>query len=146
TLQSLAAKAKANVVDLGDLSADSPLAKTIAAAFVMPPNEISQPIQTELGWHLFEVMSITPETVQAFDTVKDKVRDAVAQEKAVDAMYDASVQLEDQVASGTPFAEVAKNVNAKLVTIDAMDHDGKDPKGADVGDLPDRANFIKTAF
>jgi peptidyl-prolyl cis-trans isomerase D len=134
------------VIDLGDQQADSPLAKTIAAAFVLPPNEISQPIQTELGWHLFEVTSLTPETVQAYDTVKDKVRDAVAQEKAVDAMYDASVQLEDQVAAGAPFPEVAKNVNAKLLTIDAIDHDGKDAKGADVADLPDRASFIKTAF
>ena len=102
TLEQLAQKAKAGlVIDLGDLTADSPLAKSLAAAFVLPPHEISQPTQTELGWHLFEVTALTPETVQAFETVKDKVRDALAQEKAVDAMYDASVQLEDQVAAGT---------------------------------------------
>lgn len=147
SLAALAARVKAGpVVDMGDLAVDSPLAKTIAVAFVLPVNEISPPVQTDLGWHLFEVTAITPESVKSFDEVKDAVRTAVAADKGVTAMYDASVQLEDQVAAGAPLAEVAKSINGRLITVEAMDRDGKNPLGADVADLPDRAAFVRTAF
>jgi peptidyl-prolyl cis-trans isomerase D len=147
SLSSLAARVNAGpVIDMGDLATDSPIAKTIAVAFVLPANEISPPVQTDLGWHLLEVTAITPETVKSFDDVKDAVRVAVAADKGVTAMYDASVQLEDQVAAGAPLPDAAKAVNGRLVTIQAMDRDGKTPFGAEIGDLFDRANFLRLAF
>ena len=82
SLSALAARLKADVVDMGDMTQDSPLAKTIAVVFVMPANEISPPVQTDLGWHLFEVTALTPEEVKNFDDVKEQVRTAVAADKA----------------------------------------------------------------
>ena len=145
SLTALAARLNADLVDMGDLGQDSPLAKTIAVVFVLPTNEISPPVQTDLGWHLFEVTGVTPETVKAFDTVKEEVRAAVAADKGTTAMYDASVQLEDQVSAGASMEEAAKAVNGALFTFE-MDRDGNTPFGAAIGNLPDRQVFIRTAF
>ena len=146
SLAALAARTKAgDVVDMGDLATDSPLAKTIAVVFVLPVNEISPPVQTDLGWHLFEVTSLTPETVKDFESVKGQVRTAVAADKGTTAMYDASVQLEDQVAAGAAMADAAKAVGGMLYNFE-FDHDGRSPLGADVANLPDRQNFVRAAF
>ncbi|MBX7198873.1 MAG: peptidyl-prolyl cis-trans isomerase [Rhodospirillaceae bacterium] len=145
SLAALAARLKADVVDMGDLGQDSPLAKTIAVVFVLPANEISPPVQTDLGWHLFEVTSLTPEVVKSFDEVKDQVRTAVAADKGTTAMYDASVQLEDQVAAGASMEEAAKLTNGAFYNFE-MDRDGNTPFGASIANIPDRQAFIRTAF
>ncbi len=146
SLAALAERLKAgDLVDMGDLTQDSPLAKTIAVVFVLPANEISPPVQTDLGWHLFEVTAITPEEVKSFDEVKDQVRTAVAADKGTTAMYDASVRLEDQVSAGASMEEAAKTVGGTLYTFD-MDRDGNTPFGAPISNIPDRQAFIRTAF
>lgn len=146
SLTALAERLKAgDVVDMGDLAQDSPLAKTIAVVFVLPANEISPPVQTELGWHLFEVTSISPEQVKSFDEVKEQVRTAVAADKGTNAMYDASVRLEDQVSAGASMEDAAKTVGGTLYTFE-MDQNGNTPFGAAIDNIPDRQAFIRAAF
>ena len=146
SLAALAARLNAgDVIDMGDLATDSPLAKTIAVVFVLPANEISPPVQTDLGWHLFEVTAITPENVQPFDTVKEQVRTALVADKGVTAMYDASVQLEDQVAAGASMEDAAKAVGGRHYVFE-LDRDGRTPFGADIANIPERQAFIRTAF
>jgi peptidyl-prolyl cis-trans isomerase D len=146
-LDAVAAKAKlAPPVDLGELTADAPLAKSIGAAFDLPVNAISQPTETDLGWHLFEVTEIKPEVVRDFATVRNEIRKTLAADKGVDALYDASSALEDGIAGGTPLPELAEKVGGKLVTIEAMDRDGKDPRGLEAKGLFDNDRFAKTAF
>lgn len=147
SLETLAAKAKAGaVIDMGELTATSQLGKTLAAAFTTPANEISQPIESPLGWHLVQVKSIKPEAVRAFDEVKDQIRKSIAADKGADAVYDASTQLEDALASGTPIAEVAKAVGARIVKIESTDQDGMTSRGLPNPGLIDPVNLIPTAF
>ena len=147
TLETVAKKANANdVVDLGNLTADSPLAKMIGAAFTAPSNEISQPIQSDLGWHLFETKSVTPQTVKTFDEAKEEIRKAIAADKGADAVYDASTHMEDALASGTPVAEVAKMIGARLDEVGPIDQGGKNTAGFPLPNLFDPKNFLPTAF
>ncbi len=147
SLETVAAKAKAGaVVDLGEVNAAAPLMKMLDGAFATPLHEISQPIQSPLGWHLIEVKSSTPEAVQTLEATKETIRKAIAQEKGIDAVYDASTHLEDGLASGAPLADVAKTVGARIVEIPAIDKDGKDPAGLTVPNLVDPTNLLNTAF
>jgi peptidyl-prolyl cis-trans isomerase D len=147
TLETLAAKSKSgSVIDLGDLSTDSPLASTIAAVFVLPAQQISDPIKSDLGWHLFEIKAINAAAPIPYEQVKDEIRKSMAEDKAVDAVSDASVQLEDGLAGGTPLAELAKTVGGKLIQVEAIDREGKDPKGAPVEGLPERESFLRASF
>lgn len=147
TLETLAAKAKAGpAIDLGELANTSPLGKLVPAAFTAAEHEITQPLESPLGWHLIEVKSLTPEAIKTFEQVKDDIRKTIAADKGADAVYDASTHMEDALASGTPPAEVAKTIGARLLSIDAIDHDGKDKAGVAVPNLPDPKEFITTAF
>jgi peptidyl-prolyl cis-trans isomerase D len=147
TLQTLAAKAKTgDVIDLGELTKDSSLTKAIAPAFDLPVGEISQAIQTPLGWHLFEVKSETPEHIEPFDAVKENVRNTIASDKAVDAVYDASTRIEDAMAAGTPLQEIAVTVGGQITSFESIDHEGKDAQGAVLPNTIDPKNFIDVVF
>ena len=147
TLETIAAKAKAAApIDLGELAATSPLSKQLAAAFTAQAKEITQPIQSPLGWHLVEVKSITPEAIKTYDMVKDEVRKTLALDKGNDAVYDASTHMEDALASGAVPDEVAKTVGARLIKIETMDQQGQDKDGKPLTDIVDPQNFAFTAF
>lgn len=147
-LQALAAKSKSgDAIDLGALTATSPLIKTLGTdAFNTPVGEISQPVETPLGWHLIQVVSVAPESTQPFEAVKDLIKQTVAADKGADAVYDASVQLEDGLAAGTPLADIVKNVGGKITQIAAVDQEGKDPIGLSVKNTIDQKNLWKVAF
>jgi peptidyl-prolyl cis-trans isomerase D len=146
-LADVAKKAKLDPpVDLEPMTHDSPLAKMIGAAYDTPVGTITQPVHTDLGWHLFEVKSITPEKTVPFESVVGQIRTAMAEDKGTDALYDASTQLDDGVASGTPLDELAKRVGGHLVQIDAVDQQGHDPQGKEPAGLIDNKRFVDTAF
>jgi len=147
SLEALAAKTNAGtVIDLGELTPTSPMGTMLPGAFQAKPGEISQPIQSQLGWHLVEVKSLVPETVRTFEEAKDEIRNTIALDKGSDAVYDASTRMEDALASGTPPDEVAKSIGARAVKIEAIDRDGNDPSGNSVPGIIDPQNFITTAF
>ncbi len=147
SLEALAAKTNSgSVVDLGDLTAESPLVASLPAAMLLPAKEISQPIKSDLGWHLLEVTAITPPAVIPYDQVKDSIRKSIADDKALDAVSDASVQLEDALANGTPLPDVAKNTGGKLLQIEAIDMQGNGPDGKPIAGIPDHDAFLRNAF
>jgi len=53
----------------------------MAAAAAMEVGEISEPVQTQLGWHLIILHSKTEEAKRSFEEVRDTAADAVASEK-----------------------------------------------------------------
>ena len=134
------------VADLGEVAKDSALAKTLGSAYDTPVGEISQPFETDLGWHLLEVANVKPEVVQDYVSVSAQIRQTLAADKGVDALYDASTVLDDGIVSGMPFPDLAEKVGGKLVTVESTDAYGKDPRGLEAKGLFDNDNFLKTAF
>jgi peptidyl-prolyl cis-trans isomerase D len=125
TLAKVAAKAKLDPpADLGERSAGDAVLAPFGEAVKIAVGEISQPVQTDLGWHLIEVQALTPEQVTPYDQVKDEVRKTLAADKAADMIADVSVKLEDEIAAGTPMAEAAKTVGAVHAAFD-VDRIGK---------------------
>jgi len=146
-LAEIAKKAKADApIDLGSLRREDPLVKMIGAAYDLPKGEVSQPVQSDLGWHLFEVNEIVPEKTVPLDQVKDQIRKAVAEDKGTDALYDASTVLDDGLAGGVPVEELAERVGGKVVKIEAVDRQGRDQQEKTATGLLDTKRFLETAF
>ncbi len=146
-LSALAAKAGVPApIDLGELTDSAPVATMMGDAYNLPVGQISEPTETDLGWHLFEVTSESVESTSSFEDVKEDIRDAMLAESGIDAVYEASVDVEDAIAGGTPLQEVSEIVGGRLVEIAAMDRNGQDPGGLEVSKIFDRANFINTVF
>jgi len=147
TLAALAAKANiAPPIDLGEHERESLIGKSMGAAYDLPVNEISQATQSDLGWHLFTSTAVTPMHTTSYEEAKDAIRKSLAEDRGLDAVYKASTDVQDALAAGTPVTEIAANLGITATEIESVDQTGRDPKGADVTGLVDRAALLMTAF
>lgn len=147
TLGALAAKAGLGApIDLGEQDRESVIGKIMGAAYELPLNEISQPAQSDLGWHLFTTTAITPGSITPYEQAIPNIRKSLAEDRGLDAVYRASTEVQDALAAGTPVAEIAKTLGIAATEIEAVDQTGRDPKGAEVTGLIDRELFLRTVF
>ena len=51
------------------------------AVFALQKGEMSQPVRTPLGYHIIEVVDITPSQQLAYDSVKEQIRSELLEEK-----------------------------------------------------------------
>lgn len=146
-----AAKKVANVdeksLDLGTLAqAEIPDDAVAKVAFALKDGEVSSPTEGLFGWFLVKVEGIQAGSVKPLEEVKDKVRQDVALSKATDLTYELSNKVDDAIAGGANLEEVAKQLDLKLGTVDAVDVQGKTPDGKPAEGLPASIQFLKTAF
>lgn len=116
------------------------------AAFSLPQGGVSQPVKGRFGTVLLHVPAIEPGTLKALAEVEPEIRKQVAQSRAreqVDKIHDA---VEDQRASAKPLAEIAKERDLPLVTVPAVDAQGRDPAGAKVADIPEPDTTLPALF
>jgi parvulin-like peptidyl-prolyl isomerase len=50
--------------------------------FNLKKDEISDVIETDYGYHIFKVMDIKPESIVAYDNVKEQIKQLLLQDKA----------------------------------------------------------------
>lgn len=134
-------------LDLGTVTKDAIVDPKVAeAAFATPENSVSEPVEGRFGFVLVKVGKVAAGTTQPFDQVKDQIKTELAVIKAKDAVRDTHDKIEDQRAAAKPLAEIAKEQNLELRTIDGIDRTGRDPAGEVVRGLADRDALIKAVF
>ncbi|MED5396447.1 MAG: SurA N-terminal domain-containing protein [Pseudomonadota bacterium] len=133
-------------LDLGSVTKNDLLTELSVPVFAIGANQVTEPLESPLGWHLIKVMEITPGGQQSFAEVRDTLRILVANEKAVDGLFDLSNRLEDELGGGATLEEAAANLNLPVTRIDSIDRTGRDKNGAEVPDLPSGDKFLETAF
>jgi len=73
---------RTNGGDLGYIRKGQLDAQLENAVFKLKAGETSDIIETSYGFHIFKIIDRKPETVLAYDTVKEQIRQRLAQEKA----------------------------------------------------------------
>jgi len=132
--------------ELGETTKDAMLDKSQAeAVFALPQGGVSGVIETQFGPAIIRVKSIVPSTVKPFKEVADEVKRQVSASRAGDKIQALHDKIEDLRVSGKTILEAAKAVGLTGRTIDAVDAQGQDPKGAPVN-LPDKAELLRAAF
>src|SRR5690606_6926367 len=114
------------------------------AVFALPAPGVTEPVQSPLGWHLLNVSEITPAATIPFEQAQERLRQEIARELAVDALYDLSNRFQDALAGGATLEEAAQQLNLKPVEIAAVDHSGLDKAGAPAEGLPPIPVFLQT--
>lgn len=117
-----------------------------AAAFSLPENEISQPIQGRFGYVLTKAAKIEPGTVASFETVAQAIKVEMAMERARAAVRELHNKMEDERGGGASVIDAAKKVGLPYATIDAMDRSGRAPDGGPVAGLPPGLDIVTSAF
>lgn len=140
------AKMDASTLDLGTVSrADLPFPELADAVFSLNAGETSAPQKSPLGWHLFRIGGINLGGTRTLDEVKDELKKTIANEKAIDSLFELANKLEDAFGGGATLEDAAGQLNLKLVKIAAVDKFGNDRDGKPVNNLPS-GDFLGTAF
>jgi peptidyl-prolyl cis-trans isomerase D len=133
-------------IDLGEITKSDLPPELTDKVFALSAGEVSKPVQSPFGWHLFKVTAITPEAVVPLSVVHDDIAKELALNKAKDRLPDAATKLDDELAAGGSLADVATAVGLKAQSLPPIDAKGKDAEGKRPDALPPWPEFLKVAF
>ncbi len=114
--------------------------------FGLTKDQVSQPVQSPFGWHLFKVSEITPEAVVPLDVIHDDLAKELALHEAKDRLPDVATRLDDQLAGGGSLADAAKAIGLEAKSLPPIDAKGNDADGHHPDGLPAWPEFLKVAF
>ena len=116
-----AAKAGANpdLLDIGFFDKDQLLPEIQDAVFSLTAGSATGPIKTVLGWHVVLVEKIEKSEQESFSDAKEKIAEDLKTERALDAIFEMSNTLEDELAGGATLEETARGLGLEAVTVEA---------------------------
>jgi peptidyl-prolyl cis-trans isomerase D len=115
------------------------------AIFGQAEGQISAPVNSAFGWHIFRVTKIEPEATVPLAEAHAQLARELALQQASDRLPDFAAQLDDELAAGTPVKEAAQALGLEAVSVPAVDATGKDPEGKPVEALPPWPEFMPVA-
>ncbi len=134
-------------IALGDLQkGDLPDAKIAEGAFSLAAGAVSDVIDGAFGPVIIRVAAVTPQSVEAYDTVKETIRKDMAITEANAILLESHDAYEDARGGGDSMDAAAAKVKLKLVTIDAVDATGLKPNGSKAVELPESAELLPAIF
>jgi len=85
--------------------------------FTLKPGEIAPPVQSEFGWHVIKLNSITPATTRSFDEAKAQIESDLKHQKVAQKFATAADQFQNLVyEQADSLAGVAKALDLKVET------------------------------
>ncbi len=118
--------------DLGWVTTGMMVAPFEDALFTLEPGVVSEPVETQFGWHLIEVQDIRPERVRAFDEPEVQTElDDMYREREARAKFDALADRLEQISFENPASldPVSEQLGLEIKTSEWMTRDG----GAGIG-------------
>lgn len=109
-----------------------PNQKMAEIAFLLDVDQVSQPVDLGLGIALLHVSKITPAVTKTFADVKDSIEKSEALRLATDKVYEMRDEVEDEIAGGATFEEIAKKLNIQFTAIASIDANSLDIAGETV--------------
>ncbi len=139
--------AKGEPISLGKVTASQvPIPALRDAAFKLKGGEVTQPVQSPLGWHIMRVDEISPEAVKPLSEVKAQIEKDFRARHAVRILAHMREQFDDALGGGAKLEAAAAKLKLKAVSIGPVDAQGKTEKGAAAEGLPDDPEFLRRVF
>ncbi len=137
----------ADAVELGLLARDEmPLPALADLAFSLAAGEVGGPVQSPFGWHVIQVEHVEPPRRIGLDEARPALREELAGELALDALYELSTDLEDTLGGGATLEEAAATLNLKVVRVPLIDAQGLDADGTEAEGFAATPEFLEAAF
>lgn len=134
-------------VNLGMLAREDMVDPVIAdAAFKLPRDEISEPIEGRFATVLVRVIEISEGKESTFAEVKEKVRDKLAGERAEGLVHERIDLVEEGRNAGKTLREIGEELKLTYVSSDAVSADNLSPEGKKALDIPDVATVLRAIF
>jgi peptidyl-prolyl cis-trans isomerase D len=124
-----------------------PIPALADAAFAALPQSATDPVQSPFGWHVISVEAVEPAQIFTLDQLRDRLRQDIAKDRALDLAYERGNKVEDALAGGMTLAEAAPRFGLTLVNA-TLDAGGRSPANEAVA-LPvpaDQRNAVLRAI
>ncbi|MBF6602651.1 MAG: SurA N-terminal domain-containing protein [Sphingorhabdus sp.] len=150
TIDAAAQSVGLSVAEVGSVS-KSGLANTASqavadAVFAAPSGGISAPAQSALGWHIAVVKEIKNVPAQTLEQVRPSIVVELSREKIADAMAELTMKMEDEFASGSTLADVAKAENLTIQATPMLLANGQNPEDPNYRPIPEMERILPIAF
>lgn len=116
------------------------------AVFETEQGEPTTPQQSAFGWHILRATAIEPGQETSFEEARDDIVERLAEEAAIDRLFDVANNLESEMARGAALEDVARSVGVEAIRIEAVDRSGRAPSGEKIDELPDVEGFLDEVF
>ena len=133
-------------IELGEVRMTDDIGFDLSPIFALDLQAVSAPVQSDFGWHFFEVTAQEPGSIKALPVVRQKIIEFIVQDRAFDEMYEATVYMEDQLAAGITVKEVASAPGYSYAYFEAVDRDGRDTNGSRLSFPVEQERFLQIAF
>lgn len=141
------AKQDKAATQLGEVSKDMLIAEMSDAVFDLKAGDYTNPIKSELGWHIMKVTNIIPKKETSLAAARNKIIDAIRKEKAYDEAYNAVAEIEDKIGAGATLESIAEEYNARINKVIGLNEEGKSKSApASQNKLIASTDFIDSAF
>lgn len=135
-----------SLTDLGTVTEAGMPAGLGGDAFAVNEGEVTSPVKSPFGYHLFKINTVEPEKVTPLDDVRDEIKEELALIEAEDRLPDLATQLDDELAAGGTVKEAAEAIGLVTDTVQTVDRQGLGQDGEAIEELADWSNLIQTAF
>ncbi len=119
---------------------------TADAAFSLPPDEVSPPVQGKFGVALIKIGKIEPAVEPSYESVASNLKKEIATERARNKVAELRDKMEDERGGGASVVEAAQKLGLNAVTIDAVDRSGRLPNGQPAANIPRGLDVVSQAF
>lgn len=117
-----------------------------AAAFATPQGGTTDPVKSELGWHVVHVDAIKGNAAQPLAAVRGEIVAKLAKEKADEALSSMVTAIEDAISDGSSFDDVVKSEKLAVVTTPPLLANGTAPDMPGWVPPAEVQRLLRTAF
>jgi len=135
------------VVDLGTVTKADIIDSAVSnAAFDLAEGAVSGPVNGRFGTVIVRVLKIEPASTKSFAEVESDLKRDIAADRAKAEANKIRDKIDEELGGGAQLEEIAKKLNLKIRTIEAVDRSGRTPEGEPVADLPAGVDVVNSAF
>ncbi len=102
--------------------------------FAAKAGDVIGPVKSALGYHVIQLVGLKDASTASFDSVKDKIRKELEDEKSGNAVYDVTSAIEDRLANGETYESLTKEYPLAITTFKALQRDTKTDKAGTFDD------------
>jgi peptidyl-prolyl cis-trans isomerase D len=122
----------------------SPAAAT--AAFAVPQGGTTDPVKSELGWHVVHVNEVKGEAARPLAAVRAEIAASLQKQKSDEALADMVTAIEDAIGDGSSFDDVVKSEKLTVVTTPPVLPNGSAPDTPGWAPPAELPRLLRTGF